>query len=192
MTWSRGEKRATFPAELERYADLVRRWATRVDLVSGRDLERFEERHIDDSLRAAPLLTSLPRGSGIDVGSGAGLPGIPLALADRTRHWVLLEPRVKRAAFLDEAVRELELDCEVMRKTAQEAARDARLRAAHAIATGRALAGPASSFELLLPLVARGGVAVVFAGRDAAIPANAELWAPGLPIMRRDGPALGG
>ena len=171
--------------KLRAYGDLVRWWARRVDLVSEKDVARFEERHIRDSLRAAPLVASLGPGPAVDVGSGAGLPGIPLSIVDPDRPWTLLEPRSKRAGFLEEVSRELELRCDVVVMTAEQAAADRRFAGAHVVATARALAAPTRSFDLLAPLVAPGGVSVVFAGGRARIPANAELWGPGLPIMRR-------
>jgi 16S rRNA (guanine527-N7)-methyltransferase len=172
---------------LDAYATLVRKWAPRLDLVSPADLERFEERHIRDSLRALPLLEGLPDGDAVDVGSGAGLPGIPLALVGRPRRWRLLEPRRRRAAFLEECVRALDLDCEVVALSAQEAARAPGLAAAHVCALGRALASPSSTFALLMPLLAPDGTAVAFLGRDAKVPPGAALWREGLAIMRREG-----
>lgn len=169
----------------EHYAGLVRHWAPRLDLVSAADVDRFEKRHIEDSLRLLPLMQAQPPGPAIDVGSGAGLPGIPLAIADPNRPWRLLEPRAKRAAFLEEVVRELELDCEVLTTTAQVAARDPHLAGTHPFAASRALAPPAEAFDLLVPLVAPGGTAVVFIGSGAELPAKAELWAPGIARMAR-------
>jgi 16S rRNA (guanine527-N7)-methyltransferase len=166
------------------YADLVRFWARRLDLVSPGDLDRFEARHIDDSLRLAPLLETLPGGAAVDVGSGAGLPGIPLAIVAPAFRWRLIEPRNLRAAFLDEAVRALELNCEVLRMTAEEAIRARHLVGAHVVATARAVAPPERSFELLRPLVVPGGVAVTFVGEGAEIPARAEEWRPGIAMMR--------
>src|SRR5688500_14128170 len=72
--------------KLDLYAALVRAWAPKLDLVSPADLERFEERHIADSLRVLDLVAGAPQGPCCDVGSGAGLPGIPLAIASE-RHW---------------------------------------------------------------------------------------------------------
>lgn len=173
-------------ARLDAYADLVRSWAGRLDLVSPGDLERFEARHIDDSLRLIPLLEAIPEGRAIDVGSGAGLPGIPLAIAAPGRTWRLLEPRARRAAFLEEAVRTLELTCEVLTISAEEAAATPGLAGGHVVAVARALAPPPAAFALLRPLVAPGGVAVVFVGRDVVLPVEAELWEPGIAIVRGD------
>ena len=169
--------------KLALYADLVRVWARRINLVSRADLDEFEERHIADSLRLAPLTAELGSGTAVDVGSGAGLPGIPLAIAEPTRRWRLVEPRQKRAAFLELAVRTLELDCEVVVATAEQCARDPRLLRAHRFATARALAPPTRAFDLLLPLLEPEGVAAVWLGERAALPASAELWIPGVARM---------
>jgi 16S rRNA (guanine527-N7)-methyltransferase len=170
----------TLETDLAAYQELLSSWAPRLDLISPGDLERLRERHIEDALKALPLVRAAPAGWGIDVGAGAGLPGVPLALADRSRRWRLLEPRAKRAAFLEEVVRSLRLDCEVVVRRAEAAAADPALAAGHAIATARALAAPARAFSLLAPLLAPGGVALVWVGKDARIPPEAEEPAPGL------------
>ena len=170
---------------LSRYEELLRAFAPKLNLVSETDLPRLRERHIDDSLRLAPLLNELPPGPCIDVGSGAGLPGIPLALATG-RPWRLLEPRRHRAAFLDECVRALELDnCEVVRLKASRAA-EGTLGGAHVLATARALAAPRVAAGLCLPLVASGGRVLLFVGEGAEIPRDAEEVAAGLITIRKE------
>ena len=165
--------------KLDSYEALVRSWAPKLDLVSPADLDRFRERHIDDSLRALPLVSDAPDGPCCDVGSGAGLPGIPLAIASG-RHWRLIEPRARRAGFLEEVVRELDLDCEVLRLTAQEASRAGYQ---HAVAAARALAPPVEAFGLLAPLIGPVGVAVVFHGPSAKLPKGARTWSDGIATM---------
>ena len=163
---------------LETYEALVAAWAPRLDLVAPNELARFRERHVADSLRAVPLLDILPPGAAVDVGSGAGLPGVPLAIAAAPRPWVLLEPRRRRAAFLEEVVRELDLDAEVRTGRAQEL--DGEL---FAVAVARALAPPREAFALVRPLVGRTGTAVVWVGKSARLPSEAGLWAEGLATM---------
>ncbi len=176
----------TAPAELlHAYAELVRAWAPRLDLISPADLERFETRHVHDSLRAAPLLDELPEGPCVDVGSGAGLPGIPLAIVRPDRRWTLLEPRQRRASFLEEAVRELGLPADVVTLTAEQAAREGALAGAYVLATARALAPPAEVRNLTEPLLNAEGITLVFTGRGTPVPPDATEWAPGLTIMRR-------
>ncbi len=167
-------------AKLQAYADLVAAWSPRLGLVSDRDLGRFRERHVEDCLRVVPLVEHAPPGPCVDVGSGAGLPGIPLAIAGPPRLWRLIEPRRKRAAFLEEVIRRLELDCEVLPMTAAEAAARPELAAAHALAAARALAPPTEVFRALTPFVAPGGLCVAFVGPDAPIPREAEEWEEGV------------
>jgi 16S rRNA (guanine527-N7)-methyltransferase len=103
---------------LVRYAELLERWSERHNLVCFSSREELVERHILDSLAAAPLLDD--SGRLLDVGSGAGLPGVPLLAVRPLWSGVLLEPRQKRWAFLRTAVRELQLEAEVARSRYQE------------------------------------------------------------------------
>ena len=103
---------------LVRYAELLERWSRRHNLVSWRDREELVRRHLLDALAARELLV----GSGqlLDIGSGAGLPGVPLLLSRPAWRGVLLEPRQKRWAFLRLVVRELGLDATVERLRYQD------------------------------------------------------------------------
>jgi 16S rRNA (guanine527-N7)-methyltransferase len=171
---------------LEQYVELVRHWAERLDLVAPRDVERFRARHVEDALRALPLLHGLPPGHAVDVGSGVGVPGIPLALAQPGRHWRLLEPRRRRAAFLEEVVRELGLDCDVLALRAEEAARRPQLQR-HVAATARAVAPPERAWLLVKPLLRPGGTALMWVSPGAPLPREAEVTQEGVAIMRAAG-----
>lgn len=86
------------------YRDELARWNRVHNLTGVRDPERMVSVHLLDSLALAPFI----RGSRIaDIGSGPGLPGIPLALLNPQLEVVLIEPRAKRALFLDHVVRTL-------------------------------------------------------------------------------------
>lgn len=89
-------------------------------------------------------------------------------------------------AFLEAVVRELGLRAEVIAGTAEEAASDPGLAGAHALATARALAPPATALRLIVPLVAPGGCGLSFVGAGATLPPEAEIWAHGLAIVRVD------
>jgi 16S rRNA (guanine527-N7)-methyltransferase len=95
-------------ALLARYADLVLDWGARINLTSARTPERLADEHLADTLA---LLPHLPAGAFrfVDVGSGAGLPGLALALLRPGASGVLLEPARKKQAFLAHALRELGL-----------------------------------------------------------------------------------
>ncbi len=93
--------------DLVSFLGLLRRWNRRHNLTGLRRDEDLVRVGIVDSLRAAPLL---PHGEpGLDVGSGAGFPAVVLAVLERSRSWWLVEPRRKRASFLQEVVHELAL-----------------------------------------------------------------------------------
>lgn len=100
-------------ADLARYLELIKDWTTKVDLVSMQSDEMLVSRHIIDCVCAGKVIASLditPKLSFVDVGSGAGLPGMVLALLDRERKVHLVEPRKKRCGFLQEAKQQLKLE----------------------------------------------------------------------------------
>ena len=106
----RGRVPETAEQKLAWYAAQLQRWAEKQSLVHVRSPEELVERHLLESLRPLPLLQK--EGRLLDVGSGAGLPGLPLlcVLSDWTG--VLLEPRRKKWAFLRQMIRELGLQAE--------------------------------------------------------------------------------
>lgn len=132
---------------LERYAQELERWNRSIRLVGPRDLEGIRGQIADALL---PFLLERPPFPLLDVGSGAGLPGIALAVAFPGEPIVCMEPNGKKASFLRNAVRLLALSSvRVVIARAEEALGDApELASVFAAATARAVAEP----ELLLPL----------------------------------------
>lgn len=119
--------------------------------------------HILDSLLC--LRAGLPQGAAVvDVGSGAGLPGIPLKIARPDLSLTLLESAARKAAFLDLAVAELRLAAEVVEARAEDAGRDPRWRERFDIGVARAVAALPVLCELVLPFVHPGGKAVLLKG----------------------------
>jgi 16S rRNA (guanine527-N7)-methyltransferase len=102
-----------------RYAELLADAGVKRGLIGPREVPRLWERHI---LNCAVLGEVLPQGASLcDVGSGAGLPGIPVALARPDLKITLLEPLLRRTTFLEEVVRELGLEnVVVLRGRAEE------------------------------------------------------------------------
>ena len=100
------------------YAELLERWAGRHNLVRFADRRELVERHLVDSLAGAEHMGR--NGRLLDIGSGAGLPGIPLLITRPDWHGCLLEPRQKRWAFLRLVIREIGLDAEAQRVRYQE------------------------------------------------------------------------
>lgn len=93
---------------LIRYANLVSEWNRKINLISRKDIHRLFTYHIVDSLATAPLIPSDARCG--DVGSGAGLPGIPLAIVRQDLYMFLIESVKRKGRFLQLALAELGLD----------------------------------------------------------------------------------
>ncbi len=140
------------------YAALVLEANRRLNLTGAKGGAAFAA-HILDAL----TLRGEARSPLIDVGSGNGLPGIPLALATGVRI-VLLEPIKKKARFLERALAALGLDGEVAVARAEDVARDPSYRGRFQSATARAVASAPTVAELTLPLLAIGGRALLQRG----------------------------
>lgn len=92
--------------ELARFVDLLLRWNRVHNLTGVRGAEEVLDRHFVESFALRPLL----QGTRIaDVGTGGGLPGVPLAIVERERHFTLIESRAKRVHFLRHVAAELKL-----------------------------------------------------------------------------------
>lgn len=144
--------------------ELLERWLEDVVSTPGltgiRDVETARRALLEDALRAAPLVAATG-GPVVDVGSGGGSPGLPLALALPSRSFTLLEAELRKAAFLSRYA-ELLPNVTVLRGRAEEQPVDA-----WAVALAKALAKPPVAAELALPLVRPGGVAILWVGPSA-------------------------
>ncbi len=101
------EPPASLPAALLDYIALLHKWNRHFNLTAIRDQDEMVVRHLLDSLA---VLSHIGGGVVIDVGSGAGLPGIPLALARPGQRFVLVDTNGKKARFMQQAKIELGLD----------------------------------------------------------------------------------
>jgi 16S rRNA (guanine527-N7)-methyltransferase len=186
---------------LARYVALLLARNERLNLTRIVEPAEIERRHLLDSLTCAlPVLDALTAGARwrcIDVGSGGGLPGVPLAIAFPELQMTLLESVGKKAAFLGEVVAELGLtQVTVCAARSEEAARDADRRDTHDLVVARALAPLPVALELCLPFARPGGVVILPRGSDlAAQLADGETAAMALaarlrPPIALDLPAL--
>ena len=97
-------------SKLELYTLSLSRWSRRLNLISKRDLSIIATKHLRQALLMAPIVASLPRRVVLDLGSGSGLPAIPIKIALPDSYFILVESRRKRAHFLKEVIRSLELN----------------------------------------------------------------------------------
>jgi len=173
-------------AQLDQLGAALREANTRVNLTRITDPAEIETRHFLDSLTAAlPVLERLKAGDElrlIDVGSGGGMPGLPLKIAFPRLRVSLVESVGKKAAFLREVVEQLRLqNVEVIAERAELAARNPIHRDTYDWATARALGSLPVVVELCAPFLAPGGLLVAQRSGDleadlaAAIPAFKAL-----------------
>jgi 16S rRNA (guanine527-N7)-methyltransferase len=142
---------------LERFASLLLRWNRTVNLVSRRDASFLWDRHIADSLQLIPLMQPFPARA-IDLGSGAGFPGLILALATGIP-FDLIESDQRKAAFLREAARLTGATARIYATRIDSAG-----LAAAPLITARALAPLPKLLVLAAPLLAPGGQCLFLKG----------------------------
>ncbi len=153
----------------EAYAELLATRGAEWGLIGPREVDRVWERHVLNSLAVSALVPNAA--SVVDVGSGAGLPGVPLALARPDLRVTLLEPLQRRATFLTGVVEELDLAArvQVIRGRAAEASdRDPLVhRGSYDVVTSRAVAALPRLVQWCEPLLAPGGRIVALKGSSA-------------------------
>ena len=164
-------------------------------LTSIRDPGEARRVHVDESLAALDAVQRF-EGPIVDVGSGGGAPGIPLAAALPDRQVTLLEANGRKCAFLRQAAREFP-NVTVVQGRAEEQETDR-----FGVAVAKALARPPVAAEWCLPLVAPGGAAVLFVGPSADAAAVSRVSerlggvpaeeAPGLLVLRKLKPTPAG
>lgn len=169
------------------YRDLLIAWNRRVDLVAPSNPQDILRGHVLDSLLLLVVCEPARGGRVVDVGSGAGLPGLVWAVARPDLHLLLLEPRRKRAAFLERAMSELGLpNVEVEARTAEEAGKDPRWRGRFDLAVARAVAEPEEVLKVARDLLKVGGRLAVTVGPQYRVrppfrEASREVpWQPGM------------
>lgn len=145
--------------EVSRYAEILATWGIERGLIGPKEGERIWERHIANCI---PITTLLDEGASLlDIGSGAGLPGIVIALARPDLKVTLLEPLQRRVDFLNEVVEELKLDIKVARGRAES------FRGSYQVVTARAVAPLPKLLTVSWHLVAPGGAVLAMKGEAA-------------------------
>jgi 16S rRNA (guanine527-N7)-methyltransferase len=143
---------------LEGYESLLLATAVPRGMVAASDRDRLWERHILDGLRAAGEIPSAARVA--DMGSGAGIPGVPLAIVRPDSRFVLIEPRRGRVAFLEAVVDDLHLT-----NVTVFLGRAGDVDGGFDVAMARALAAPIESWEIAEPLLGPAGRLIYWAGK---------------------------
>lgn len=150
--------------EAERYAQILAGAGVERGLLGPREVDRLWDRHILNSAAVAELLD--PGDRIADIGSGAGLPGIPLALARPDLRLTLIEPLLRRSDFLREVVDDLGLEITIVRGRAEDRSVRQQVGEMDAVVS-RAVASLDKLTKWSMPLLRRGGRMVAIKGERA-------------------------
>lgn len=146
------------------YCSELQQWNQVMNLTAITDDEGVAEKHFADSL--LPLtMVQLPQGASlVDVGSGAGFPGLPMALVRRDLRVTFLDSLQKRLNFLAQLTEKLGVTARVLHARAEDAGQNPQTRERFDVATARAVANLNALAEYCLPLVKVGGVFLALKG----------------------------
>ena len=161
--------------EFQMYHDAVMLWKDWGGLVSRNDLDRIVSRHFLDSLTPIPVGMIPETGSLVDIGSGAGFPGIPLAICKRGISMGLIESNRKKAGFMRYVVKTLGLDdrVSVHLVRAETFASDLEKEDLFDLAVSRAVGTIGLLVSLGAPLLKPGGALLLYKGVDIETEMNA-------------------
>lgn len=163
-----------------RFAELLAAVGVERGLIGPREVDRLWDRHL---LNSAVIADAIPHGTRVvDLGSGAGLPGIPLCVVRPDLNVTLLEPMARRVAWLTEVVDTLALSATVVRGRAEEPAIKQQLAGADVV-IARAVAPLARLWAWSVPLLRRGGRLIALKGDSA----DAEVERDGGEVIRTGG-----
>ncbi len=150
------------------YAATLQQWNKRMNLTTVTDLASIVSRHFLDSLRCARSWGAVPQ-SLVDVGSGAGFPGLPLKIAFPSVQLTLIESVQKKLSFLEHVVSLLGLEgVTLIGERAEQVGHNPQQREQHDVAVARAVAEMRVLAEYVLPLVRVGGRFLAPKGADVA------------------------
>lgn len=166
-------------AQFDLYAQLLVEWNEKINLTAITQPEAIVIRHFYDSLLPLTCVNLPKKGRLIDVGTGAGFPGIPIKLVREDVRLTLLDSLNKRVNFLQEVCTALSVEADCIHARAEEAGQDAALREQFDLATARAVSRLRELSEYCLPFVKAGGYFAALKGPDAE-----EELAEALPAIR--------
>ena len=153
--------------QFDRYMDLLLSWNEKMNLTAIRDPEGVVIRHFADSLSLFSAVSLQAGMRVIDVGTGAGFPGIPLLIVCPQMELTLLDSLNKRLVFLQEVLTQLGLSAGCIHARAEEGGRTPELREQFDLATARAVAALPVLCEYCLPFVKKGGIFAAMKGPEA-------------------------
>lgn len=146
-----------------RYMEILLQWNQKINLTAITDRNEINIKHFVDSLTISKYIDK--KAKVIDIGTGAGFPGIPLKIADENLNVTLVDSLAKRVSFLNEVINELNLkEINAIHSRAEDLAHDANYRESYDVAVSRAVAKLSTLLEYMLPFVKVGGICICMKG----------------------------
>ena len=180
--WFDVELHAAVTDRIARFLALLDVWNRRIRLTAETDREAVIAKHVVDSLALVPLLPA--SGTVVDIGSGAGFPGIVLGSVRPDLRLVLIESRRRRASFLRESIRTISLPAATVLELRAETAAETELAEAAALVVARAVRLDAF-LPLAAPLLCPGGKVLAMQTPRTAGAASRTASASGLHLSHR-------
>lgn len=149
-----------------RFYEMLIDWNNRMNLTAITEPADIAMKHFADSLTASELIPM--QAACIDIGTGAGFPGIPLKIMRPDIKLTLFDSLNKRIVFLNEVLSELDIQAETVHMRAEDGGRNVKFREKFDVALTRAVANTNVLCEWTLPFVKKGGVSIMYKGPKAA------------------------
>ncbi len=160
-----------------RLRDVILEWNGRINVTAIRDPEEFDRKNVQDSLSVCVLPEYEQARTVLDLGTGGGFPGLPLAIFSPEKEFVLADAIGKKLKVVQAAARELGLvNVETVHARAEDMARTNVHREHYDLVVSRAVANMATLAEYCLPFVKPGGYFIAYKTEDAA---EEIAWAKG-------------
>lgn len=149
--------------QFEKYESLIIEWNKKINLTAITEHDDVVLKHFVDSISVLKYIDNDSKL--IDVGTGAGFPGIPIKIMNKSVDVTLMDSLNKRINFLNEVITNLELkEIKAVHSRAEDLARDAKYREQFDFATSRAVANLRTLLEYMLPFVKVGGYCICMKG----------------------------
>lgn len=153
--------------KFQTYMELLLEWNEKINLTAITDPEQIVEKHFADSLTLLSACRIKQGAKLIDVGTGAGFPGIPIKIMRPDIELTLLDSMNKRLSFLSEVCQKLSIESVRVHKRAEEAGLDRKMRESYDVAVARAVAPMNVLCEYCIPLIKMKGVFIAMKGPGA-------------------------
>ena len=182
----------SYKEKLEHLADIILEWNEKINVTAIRDRGEFMKKNIEDSLAIMRLPEFSAAERILDLGTGGGFPGLPLAIACPDKQFFLLDSVAKKLKVVAAAADELGLEnVDVLNMRAEDLAKWPAYRESFDLVVSRAVANMSTLSEYCLPFVKKGGYFVAYKTREASAETEAAAEAVrilgGGPVRTEDG-----